>query len=34
VLKIKKRYDGEVGEGDTGAYMQIRKKYFLQGGSI
>jgi hypothetical protein len=23
--KNKKRYDGEVGEGDTGAYMQIRK---------
>jgi hypothetical protein len=23
--EIKKRYDGEVGERDTGAYMQIRK---------
>jgi hypothetical protein len=23
--EIKKRYDREVGEGDTGAYMQIRK---------
>jgi hypothetical protein len=29
-----KKYDGEVGEGDIDAYMQIRKKYFLQGGSI
>jgi hypothetical protein len=25
VKEIKKRYDGEVGERDTGAYMQIRK---------
>jgi hypothetical protein len=32
--EIKKRYDGEVGERGIGAYIQIRKKYFLQGGSI
>jgi hypothetical protein len=32
--EIKKRYDREVVEGDISAYMQIRKKYFLQGDSI
>jgi hypothetical protein len=26
--EIKKRYDGEVGERDTGAYIQIRKNIF------
>jgi hypothetical protein len=26
--EIKKRCDGEVGEGDTGAYMQIKKNIF------
>jgi hypothetical protein len=29
--EIKKRYDGEVGEGDTDTYMQIRKKIFPPG---
>jgi hypothetical protein len=32
VLKNKQKYDGEVGERDISAYMQIRRKEFLHGG--